>query len=138
MPAAPGALELLVDGGVEEHDHAARGQPFPVLGQQDRAATGRQHDAITPGQLIDHVAFANPESGLTLALENVGDVDAGARLDLAVAVRERQAKPLCELPADRGLARTHRPDQKDAPNQSRCTLSRSSGRKRHGRPEAAA
>ena len=82
-------------------------------------------------------ALANPESVLALALEDVGDVDTGACLDLGVAVHEWKAKPLGELPADRGLARTHWPHQKDTPNQSRCTLGRSGGRKRYGRPEAA-
>ncbi len=106
----------LLERGIEEYDRAAGGQPLAILRQQDRPAAGREHDSLAAREFIDHVALADPESGLALALEDVGDVDAGACLDLGVAVREWKAEPLCELPADRGLARTHRPHQEYAPN----------------------
>src|SRR5688572_17855982 len=76
------ALELLLDRGVQEDDRAARGEPLAVLGQQHRTAACRKDDARGRGERIDHVALADAEALLSLALEYVGDVDARARLDL--------------------------------------------------------
>ena len=81
--------------------------------QEHRAAAGREHDARGRGQLVDHVALADAEALFALALEDVGDVDARARLDLGIAVGERQPEPAGELPANRRLAGTHRADEED-------------------------
>ena len=78
------------------------------------AAAGREHDARHLRQLVDHVPLPGAEAGLSLALEDVGDVHAGAAFDDLVAVEELELQFLGELAADGGLARAHRADQEDA------------------------
>src|SRR5687768_9020938 len=108
------ALELLLDRRVQEDDRAARGEPLAVLGQEHGPAASRKDDAGGRGQRVDHVALADAETLLALALENVGDVDARARLDLGIAIGEWQPEPPGQGTADRGLARAHRANQEDA------------------------
>src|SRR5688572_5023069 len=108
MAALARALELLLDRGVQEDDRAARGEPLAVLGQEHRPAAGREDDARGRGQRVDHFALADAETLLALALENVGNVDARARLDLGIAVCERQPEPPGQGTPDRGLAGAHR------------------------------
>ena len=85
-----------------------------ILGQEHRAAARREHDAGGLGQRVDRVPLADSEALLAFTLENVGDIHARARLDLGVAVGERQAEAAGERAPDRGLAGAHRADQKNA------------------------
>ncbi len=110
---APRALELLPHGSTKIHDAAAAAQPVARVSVEDRApARGHDH-ALAAGQQVEHLALPDPEAGLALALEDVGNVHARARLDLGVAVHELEAEPLGELPAHGALARAHGPDQED-------------------------
>ena len=59
-------------------------------------------------QVVDDLRLALAKTRFAFALEDVGNVDARARLDLVVAVDEREAEPPRELPADGTLARAHR------------------------------
>jgi len=46
-----------------------------------------------------------------MGFENVRDRHAGRRLDLGIRVKERQAQPRREAPADRGFAGSHHADE---------------------------
>src|SRR5690606_22288417 len=95
------------------HDAAAAAQPGPGVRIEYRAATRRHQHARTDGQRIEHVPLAGAKARLAFLLEDVGDVDAGERLDLGVAVHERQAEPGRELPSDGALARSHGTHEED-------------------------
>ena len=95
------ALELLADGGLEIDHGAALGEHAPVIGLDDRAAAGGDHDASQAREPLDGLLFAQPEARLALFLENEGDVDAGAGLDIGVAVVEGESQQAREMAARR-------------------------------------
>ena len=64
-------------------------------------------------QAGDHARLAGAEIGLAIAGEDFRDGHAGRRLDLGVRIDERQAEPLRQPAADRGLARAHHADEHD-------------------------
>src|SRR5690606_17483999 len=107
------ALQLLVDGGLEiDHDAGAR-EPAARTGVEHRAAARRDDDARMLRELGKAFTLALAEFGLAFLLEDERYIDAGAPLDLGVAVVKPASEDLRELAADRGLARAHRPDQVD-------------------------
>ena len=63
-------------------------EPLAVLGVAARAAAGGDDHVLELRERRDHFALALAEAGLAFLLEDVGDVDAGAPLDLDVAVVE--------------------------------------------------
>lgn len=105
--------KLLCDRGFEIDDHAPRAQGPTVFFEQDCPTTRRQHDAITPRQLRDQLAFARPKTRLALFLEDERYVDAGALLEFDVGIDERQLQGPRQLLAHRRFSRAHRPDQDD-------------------------
>ena len=84
-----------------------------LAGVEDHAAARGHDDAVERRELGDDLALALTKPGFAFLLEDVADVDAGALLDLGVAVDERLAEQRGEPPADGGLSRPHRPDQID-------------------------
>jgi hypothetical protein len=74
----------------------------------DDTAAGRQHDPVPLRQVVDDLCLAFPESVFAFLFKNERDVDAGARLDLFVAVDEVQVQKAGELSPDRRLAGAHR------------------------------
>ncbi len=116
--AAAGALELLLDGGVQVDDEAARSRAArgsPAV--EHRAAAGGQHDAggRVRSAITSRSRLRKPL--LAFLLEDEGDVDAGARLDLVVAVDELHAERAgqalgrrrsCRSPSDRSGRRCGR------------------------------
>ena len=96
----------------DEHDRAALREPLAILGQQHRAAAGREDDCRRLAESVSITSRSRiAKARLALVLENVGDIDAGARLDFGVAVDERQSEQPGQCPPDGGLARAHRADQ---------------------------
>src|SRR5579862_10025724 len=108
------ALGLLRDGGAEVDDTTPLGEATAVLRQQHCATPGGEHDAGHLSQRLDRLALAQPKACLAFLLEDVGDVDTRASLDLTVAVVEWQVQGAREMAADGRLARAHRPDEKYA------------------------
>ena len=136
-----GALQLSVDGRLQI-DHGARArEPLAVGGIEHRAAARRDDHAVERREVRDHFALALAEALLALFLEDVADVDAGALLDLGVAVEELLPEQGGEALADGGLARAHRADQVKVSFGHECAaagvcrkrLSKQKGR-RNGRP----
>ena len=60
-----------------------------------------------------HLTFAYAKPRFALFFEDVADVDAGAFLDLGVAIEELLAEQGREPPPDGGLAGAHGPDEID-------------------------
>src|SRR2546429_1797669 len=109
---------------------------FPYTTLFRSAAPGGEHDARERRERVDGLALALPESGLALLLEDEGDVDPSAALDLGVAVVEGKAQRAGQVAPDGSLARAHGADEEYA------GLAEHAGtrgyRKRRGRPQAAA
>ena len=97
--------------GMQVDHEPARAQQAPVAGIQHRAAAGGDDAAGPRQQFGEQGAFARAEAGFALAVEDRRHAGARMRLDLAVRVRERQAEPLGQPPADGGLAGAHGADQ---------------------------
>src|SRR5690606_32686276 len=74
---------------------------------------GRDDDAALGGELGEAFPFPLAKAPLALLLEDERDINAGAPLDLGVAVEEAEAQRLRELAADSRLAGAHRADQID-------------------------
>src|SRR5262245_37945806 len=120
MPSMARSLELMFDASAQIDDAPARRQVLAILWREDRAAAGRDHDLIELSEGVDHLAFALAETRLAFLLENVGDIDTGAPLDLHVTIVEVETQRTRECTADGGLARAHRTDQKNID----CALAR--------------
>ncbi len=89
-------------------------QPRARQRRQHGAAAGREHDAVVAArQLVDDLLLAATESRLAFDLEDGGDRDAGAGLDLVVAVDEVASEARGEQPADGALAGAHHPDDEE-------------------------
>src|SRR3546814_18843675 len=95
-------MQLLFDRRVQIDDITVRRQYAPTVGIEHGTATGRQHNAVAHCQFGNHLAFALSEAGFAFALEDIRNIDAGARFDLVIAVDELQAAQLRQTPADRG------------------------------------
>ena len=67
----------------------------------DGTAAGCKNNAVHGRQVVDDLGFTLAESLFTLFLKNKGYVDACARLDLLIAVNERQVQEPRDLAADR-------------------------------------
>ena len=102
------ALQLLLYRGVEVNDEAARTKVAAVLRVDYGAAAGGQDDAFLPGQVVDGLGFSLAKALLAFLFEDKRDIHSRARLDFVVAVLEFQVQQAAQLPADSGLARTHR------------------------------
>jgi len=76
-------------------------------------AAGGEDDAVQTGQALDGLLFSEPKSRLALFLEDKGDIDAGFRFDIGVAVVKRESKQACQLAAHGGLAGAHGSDEED-------------------------
>eukprot|EP01022_Parablepharisma_sp_SALTPOND_P033114 TRINITY_DN881_c1_g1_i23.p1 TRINITY_DN881_c1_g1~~TRINITY_DN881_c1_g1_i23.p1 ORF type:complete len:1292 (+),score=465.19 TRINITY_DN881_c1_g1_i23:16524-20399(+) len=111
---APGALEDLVDTGAQVDDGAALLEVFAILGAQDGAAAGGQHDVGLGRELADDLGFAAAEILLALDLEDHRDGRAGTRFDLVVRIDETLVELLGQGPAYGGLAGSHQADEEDA------------------------
>src|SRR3546814_1221247 len=118
-----GPMQLLFNRCVQIDDITMRGQYAPTVGIVLRAATGRQHNAVAHRQVGNHLAFALAEAGFAFALEDIRDINARARFDLAIAVDELQSAKLRQTPADRGLAGTHRSEEHTSELQSLMRIS---------------
>src|SRR5690606_32347055 len=79
------------------------------------------------GELGEAVPLSLAETLLAFLLEDERDVDAGAPLDLGVAVEKAQTERLRELAADGRLARAHRADQVDIAGRQRGAPSSNDG-----------
>ncbi len=73
----------------------------------ERAAAGRQHQRAAIEQARDHLALALAEVRLAEPLEDLGNGQLGARLDLRVRIGERQAQLRRQPFADRGFSSPH-------------------------------
>ena len=96
-------------------------QEDPGLLGQDRSTPQGEH-ALVLGECGRHgLGLHVPEGVLALVDEDVGDRRPGALGDIDVGVPERQRQPLGDQPADRGLARSRRPDDDDDGRHQRIT-----------------
>jgi len=100
---------------LQPHRHAALGDAPARLLVEEGAAAGRQHLGAVVEQTGDHPALAVAKIRLAEPLENLGDRQLGAGLDLVVGVDEGQAELHGEPFADRGLAGPHHADEHDRP-----------------------
>ena len=82
-----------------------------LLAHHGTAARG-QHDAIPLRQGVDRRNLAIAKTGLAFLLEDERNVDAGARLDLVIAIDELHAQGARQLPANGRLAGSHRTNKK--------------------------
>jgi hypothetical protein len=105
----PGELPRHAD--VEVHHETAFAHQAAVAGIEHRASAGGDELRSARQQVGQHGALARAEAGFALAFEDRRHAGAGARLDLAVRVHERQAEAAGQAPADRGLAGAHRAHQ---------------------------
>lgn len=87
-----------------------------------RATAGRQHDMTPLGQHINDEFLTLAETSLALDIKNPRNVGPCSRLDFMIRIKELPVQQLCELPADSGLARAHRPDQVNVLNARRQHL----------------
>ena len=113
IPALARARELLINRRIQVDHEAARTQVIPVLRFDDGPAAGRKNDTVFLRQLIDDSCLAFAKPFLAFLFEDEGDVDAGARLYLVVAVHEVEMQQSRELSADGRFACAHRADKKD-------------------------
>ncbi len=79
--------------------------------QHDAPAAGQQH-ATLGATLLQHFAFAGPETGLALVLENERDPGTRVRLDFAVKVHKLQVKAACQTAPHGRFSGTHGADKK--------------------------
>src|SRR5215831_6003805 len=114
LPAIADALGLLCHGSLQIDDAAALTQQAAVLRQQHRTAAGCQHDALEGRKRLDRLALALAEARFALLVEDEGDVDTRAPLDLGIAVVKGQTQRAGKVAADGRLARAHRADEKYA------------------------
>src|ERR1700733_5162820 len=106
-------VSLLFNRRHQVYDAAALRENGAVFRHQHRASAGGQYQGLKNRQRLDGFLFPLPETLLTLFLEDIGDVDAGAPLDLRIAVAERRIDHSREDAPDSTLARAHRTDQVD-------------------------
>ena len=92
--------------GLEVDDGARLGEPLAVGGIEDDAAARGDDDAVERREVGDDLALALAKPRFALLLEDVADVDAGAFLDLGVAVEELLAEQRREPPARRRSCRS--------------------------------
>jgi hypothetical protein len=105
------APRQFVGRGAQIEHGAATVQRISVGRAQHRAATGGQHDAVTPGQRVDDTLLDVAEGRLAVLLEVVPDAAADLALDLGVAVDEISPELPCQVPPDRGLATAGHADE---------------------------
>ena len=87
---------------------------FPILGQQNRAASGGNHDIVELGERIDHFALSLAKSRLAFFIEDIRNIYAGTLLDLDIAVVEREIQRFRQLPPHGRFAGTHGTDEENA------------------------
>ena len=107
------ALHLLGDGGLEVDDGTPIGQQAPILGEDDRAAAGRDYDAVERGQPLDRLPLPLPEPGLAFLFENEGDIDSGPRLDVRIAIVEGESQQARQMAPDGLLSGAHGADEEN-------------------------
>ena len=107
------ALCLLLERRLEVDHETPLVKHGAILRQQNGAAAGGEHDGTLARDVLDDFALALAKAVLAFAGKDVRDIDAGARLDLRIAVAKRRAQQPREMFADGGLARAHRADQED-------------------------
>jgi len=112
-PTLPDARDLLRHRGFQVHDATAFGQDAAVLGQEDRASAGGHDDPFHGGQDLEGFVLALTKTGFALFLEDVGDIDAGAALDLEVTVIKGTAQHPGELFSDGAFAGSHGSDEEE-------------------------
>src|SRR5690606_95801 len=104
-PIACGARspQLLVDGRRQIDDGSGLRPARAVRRVRDGAAAGRDEAAALGGELGEAFPLPLAKAPLALLLEDERDIDAGAPLDLGVAVEEAEAQRLRELAGDSRL-----------------------------------
>src|SRR5262252_9817471 len=107
-----GAAGDFVGAGLQVDDETARTQIAAIVLAQDRAPAGRDDEPATLREFIEQRAFATPKAVLALDLEDRGDRDAAARLDLAIGIDEREGERTREQASDGRLACAHHSDEK--------------------------
>jgi len=109
---APGGLGLDVD---QHGERALRELSACALGDHGAAAE-RDDDGLPAAQdVLCDLLLDLPEAALPARREELGDLRAGARLDLAVEVDEAPLQPLRDGCAEPALARAHEPGQGEVP-----------------------
>jgi oxygen-independent coproporphyrinogen-3 oxidase len=100
-------VQLLAKGRLQVHHDAGFMQQLAILRLEHRAAAGGQHDGLLLAQGNQCFALASPESGFTLAIEDVRDIHARLAFDLGIAVVKSHAQQATDMAAHGGLARAH-------------------------------
>src|SRR5205823_36873 len=78
---------------------------------QHCTAAGAEHDAVAQRELGEQRGFAVTKRDFALDLEDGGNRDAKARLELEIGIDERLAETARELAAERGLSRSGKAHQ---------------------------
>src|SRR5580698_10593646 len=113
VPAMPGALELLIDGGREIHHHAPLREHTAIVLLDHRAAAGGKHDGRQARETFYGFLLTRPEPGLALLLEDERDIHARLCLDVRVAIVKGESQHARQMPPHGGLAGAHGPDEED-------------------------
>ena len=111
-PLADAPHEHVGFGLEPDRNAGSRDARARILGHEGPAARG-EHLGAFDEQPRDHPAFAEPEFGLPVLGEDLGDRHARGILDLDVGIGEGQAEPLRQTPSDGTLAGSHHADEHD-------------------------
>ena len=103
--------ELCFDRRVEPDHETALAQDTPVRVAQNGAAAGREHYSASRRKLRERRRFALAKARFAFEIENEADRGARVHFDLVVEIVERHREQLGDVPADRGLAGSHRADE---------------------------
>jgi hypothetical protein len=107
------AMPQFAGSCLQVNDEAACTHELAVLCHRDRAAAGRQHDALAARQFVDEMRLAPAETVLAFEFENRRHRHATARFELPVGIDEDAAQQGGDAPTHGRFAATHHADQAD-------------------------
>jgi hypothetical protein len=102
-----------VDRGIKPDRDRPLVEQLPGARIHERASAGGDNPHFAVDQSSNQSTLSVAEILFAKAFEKVRSAGSGSFLDFDVAVDKRQAKPLCEAPADRRLARAHEANEDD-------------------------